>query len=249
MNSFSTSYFSGTSGLVLPIPQSQYPPEFQGKSRLNYYASLFNSVEINSSFYKQPLASTVSKWEQSVPQYFRFTFKMPKIITHVKSLEFSPADVEQFMVIISYVRDKKGCVLIQFPPALRIEHIIQLEKLLRHIQYINTSALWKIAVEFRHHSWYHKEVYSLLKKFNVCMVVHDLPASATPINISTADFIYLRFHGPGGKYRGSYHEDFLNKYAELIKAWNKGGKEVYSYFNNTMGDAVKNVSTLSNLLQ
>ena len=247
--SINKSFYSGTSGLVVPIPQSQYPPEFQGKSRLIYYASLFNSIEINSSFYKMPMISTVRKWEQSVPDEFRFTFKLSKTITHVRGLEYTPSEIDQFMQMINQAGSKKGCVLIQFPPTLHIDKINRLEKLLIHIHTLNEEQDWKIAVEFRHMSWYDDEVYDLLKKFKVSMVIHDLPSSATPLNISTADFMYYRFHGPGGRYRGSYEESFLQQYAQYIKAWSTAGKTVYFYFNNTMGDAFKNLITLNHLLE
>ncbi len=88
MNSINNTFYSGTSGLVLPVPKLLYPAEFQDKSRLTYYASLFNSIEINSSFYKIPQIPTVCKWAESVPDNFQFTFKLSKAITHAKGLEF-----------------------------------------------------------------------------------------------------------------------------------------------------------------
>ena len=130
-------FHSGTSGLALPITRSLYPPEFSGKSRLAYYASLFNTVEINSSFYKLPRTSTVIKWADSVPPIFQFTFKLSKAITHVKGLNFNREDVELFMHTIDYIGNKRGCVLVQLPPALKTEHINQLEKLLKSIKKIN----------------------------------------------------------------------------------------------------------------
>ncbi len=81
------------------------------------------------------------------------------------------------------------------------------------------------------------------------MVIHDLPASITPITESKGSFMYLRFHGSGGRYRGSYSDDFLFEYAQYIKTWFSKGKNVYCYFNNTMGDAVKNLQVLNGLLQ
>lgn len=79
-------FYTGTSGLSLPFPKHSFPPEFQDKSRLTFYASLFNSIEINSSFYKLPMASTVKKWAESVPDNFLFTFKLWREITHNKGL-------------------------------------------------------------------------------------------------------------------------------------------------------------------
>ena len=241
-------FYSGTSGLVLPVPQSLYPVEFQGKSRLQYYSSLFNSVEINSSFYKNPKATTVSKWAESVTENFAFTFKLSKDITHIKGLNFKPEDVKTFIETINFIGNKKGCLLAQFPPGLKIEASKKLQKLLEIINHTNNIDGWKIAVEFRHSSWYNDEVYDMLSKNKVSMVIHDLPASAPPIK-TLSNVVYLRFHGPGGRYRGSYPDDFLLAYSKYIKAWMGEGKTIYCYFNNTMGDAVKNLQTINEYVQ
>lgn len=249
MDSFNHTFYSGTSGLVTPLPQSLYPPEFQGKSRLTYYASLFNSIEINSSFYKLPKTSTVSKWAEMVPDNFQFTFKLSKAITHAKRLDFDAKDIDLFMQVIATVGNKKGCLLVQLPPALKIEKVDQLQKLLVCIKGTDPENIWKVAIEFRNPSWYNEEVYNLLRQYNITMVIHDLPAAATPITEATAGFKYLRFHGPDGSYRGSYSNDFLYQYAEYIENWTGEGKLVYLYFNNTMGDAVKNLQTLNSSLK
>lgn len=243
-----TKFYSGTSGLVLPVPQSQYPPAFQGKSRLEYFAHLFNSVEINSSFYKLPKVSTVTKWAESVPDKFQFTFKLSKTITHAKGLEFNKADVGLFMQTVAHVGAKKGCLLAQFPPSLKMENFDELQKILQCIANANKDD-WKLAIEFRNASWYNDKAYKLLEKYNVSLVIHDVPASATPIIQSAVNFKYLRFHGPEPRYRGSYSNEFLQEYAAHIKAWIKEGKTVYAYFNNTMGDAVGNLQTLNRLVQ
>ena len=241
--------YCGTSGLVLPVPQSQYPHDFRGKSRLEYYGSLFNSVEINSTFYKLPKVSTVSKWEKSVCDNFRFTFKLSKSITHAKGLDFNKKDIEPFMETVAHIGNKKGCLLIQSPPGLKIEKLDQLRQLLTEVKNINDDHNWKIAMEFRNSSWYNEEVYDMLNEYNVCIVLHDLPASATPMTAQDSGYRYLRFHGPEARYRGSYSNDFLYRYAKYIRTWIKEGKEVYVYFNNTMGEAVLNLQTLNSYVQ
>ena len=148
---FPDSIYSGASGLVLPLPKAQYPPEFQDKSRLEYYASLFNSIEINSSFYKIPMPKTIAKWADSVPSNFKFTFKLWKEITHNKQLAFKSEDVELFMKTISNAGDKQGCLLVQFAPGFRIESINQLNTLLTCIQCYNPDQC-NIALELRHRS-------------------------------------------------------------------------------------------------
>src|ERR1700744_2308217 len=113
-----TNYFAGTSGLGLPVPnKSHYPAEFTNKSRLCYYASLFNSIEVNSSFYKIPQAKTIRKWAADVPDGFRFTFKLWRGITHQKELLFDPADIGRFMEAIDAAGNHKGCLLVQLPPS------------------------------------------------------------------------------------------------------------------------------------
>lgn len=244
-----SNFFSGTSGLVLPVKQALYPPEFQGKSRLTYYASLFNSIEINSSFYRNPKESTVQKWAESVPANFRFTFKLFKAITHAKGLEFKDEDVNQFIKIIDHIGDKKGCLLVQFPPSLKLEKLNHVFKLLKSIRKADPKNRWKIAIEFRNSSWYESEVYEVLNDYQANMVIQDLPASATPFDTPLPGTVYLRFHGPGGRYRGSYSDDFLLSYAEKINSWLKERKQVYCYFNNTMGDAIKNLQILNRLVK
>ena len=244
MNSVQT-FFSGTSNVVLPVPNKNFfPTEYQDKSRLCYYASLFNTVEVNSCFYKLPLTRTIEKWAADVPAGFRFTFKLWQEITHKKDFDFDAAHVSRFMDIIAAAGDKKGCLLVQFPPGLAI-NLIKLEHLLNWIQRANTGNAWKVAVEFRNRSWYNLSVYEMIDSYHAGMVVHDLPASATPMMETAADFVYLRFHGPEGGYRGSYSDDFLQEYAYYINDWQQEGKTVYAYFNNTMGNAVQNLMTLN----
>ncbi len=240
--------YCGTSGLVLPLRQSQYPIEFYGKSRLTYYASLFNSVEINSSFYKLPRPFTLIKWAETIPDTFRFTFKLSKIITHVKRLDFKYEDIELFIHRIDKIGNHKACILVQLPPALKTEELSQFQNLLISIKKATADNKWKIAVEFRNKSWYNEDTYRLLKEHSISMVIHDLPDSATPFTESASDFIYVRFHGTERGYRGNYSYKFLSEYAQHIKLWMSTGKTVYVYFNNTLGNVVNNLQMLNSLL-
>ena len=240
-----TLFYSGTSGVALPLPKAHFPPPFQDKSRLHYYASLFNSVEINSIFYKLPKPSTIANWRESVPDHFRFTFKVSKGITHVKGLHFAAKDVDDFIKTVNQVDGKKGCLLAQFPPSLQIEKLDGLQRLLEALGERTHNSGWRIAMEFRHASWYEREVYELLEEYNVSLVIHDIPQSATPLHGITSNFIYLRFHGPEPRYGGDYADEVLKRYAEYIKTWMSEKKMVFTYFNNTLGAAVKNLQTLN----
>ena len=238
---FIMQFYTGTSGLVVPFVQNDYPPAFQGKGRLHFYSSFFNSIEINSSFYKNTAAATVARWAAMVNEDFRFTFKMPKAISHAKDLKYTPGDIDMFMQVVNAAGNKKGCLLLQLPPKLKIDSFNEVHALLEQVRENDPGESWNVAVEFRDASWYIGEVDEMLAEFNACMVMHDLPKCPAPLQVK-GDYFYLRFHG-GGRYRGSYSQKVLEKYAGLVKEWMQEGKSGYCYFNNTMGDAFANAAS------
>jgi uncharacterized protein YecE (DUF72 family) len=246
---FPVNFYSGLSGLAIPIPKYLYPETYKDASRLSFYASHFNSIEINSTFYKLPMAKTIAKWASSVPEGFKFTFKLWKEITHAKFLEFKEADVVAFFKVIAEAGNKKGCVLIQFPPSLGSANAGQLNTLLKCVEQHNVNREWKIAVEFRNKSWYEEETYDMLEFYKTGMVIQDIPKSLTPMVEHKSDFIYVRFHGPTGNYRDSYAEHFLEEYSTYIREWLEEGKMVFTYFNNTMGDAFDNLQMLNKMMK
>jgi uncharacterized protein YecE (DUF72 family) len=240
---------AGTSGLVLAEPNKKsYPPEFQDKSRLTYYASKLNSIEINSSFYKIPRGQTFKSWSAMVPDNFQFTVKLWRGITHEKEWSYRQEDLELFFAAIDFLGNKKGCLLVQFPATASFQ-IEQLDILLQRLQALDPEASWRIAVEFRHNRWYNKEIYEILDHYNASLVMHDMPLSVPLAVNKNAAFLYLRFHGENGDYRGSYTENFLSAKAKLVSEWLQAGKNVYAYFNNTIGDAVANLNTLKRMIE
>lgn len=241
-------FYSGTSGLILPYKnKSFYPLQYQEKSRLFFYGSLFNSIEINSSFYKPPQYKTVRKWTEDVPGDFKFTFKLWQEITHGKVRNIDDKEIENFIHTISGAGGKSGCLLVQFPPSLKFSGYAWAKELLASIQKANNKK-WHIALEFRDTSWYRDETYQLLHDSGAGLVYHDKKGSQSPLEEIDAAFIYLRFHGPEGDYRGSYEDALLYEYAGYIREWMANGKDVYCYFNNTMGDAIGNLKQLSNYI-
>jgi uncharacterized protein YecE (DUF72 family) len=250
MENVANKYYSGTSGLLLPVRNKLfYPEEFKERSRLCFYSSLMNSIEINSSFYKVPMASTVARWAAEVPAEFRFTFKLSREITHNKGLAFDPLAVKKFMNVIDLAGEKKGCVLIQFPASVRIGNLKQLSLLMTALRSCDPQQSWNMAMEFRHASIYHDDVYRLMEDQQLGLVIQDKPPAATPLLDTDLPFVYLRFHGPGGSYRGSYEDDLLLEYAGYINDWLAEGKTIYSYFNNTMGEAINNLFSLRDLIR
>jgi uncharacterized protein YecE (DUF72 family) len=240
-------YFSGTSGIVLPYKnRSFYPENLEGKSRLAICSLLFNSLEINSSFYKIPRIDTVRRWGQEVSDGFRFTFKLWEGITHVKGLAFDPNDVARFMEVIAAVEDHKGCLLVQLPPSVNFSLFDRLCQLLEAVRGHDINKCWHVCVEFRHPSWYCQETIQMLDGLGMAAVIHDKSSSGFQMEYTHTAFIYVRFHGPDGDYRGSYDDAVLRECSHYIKDWLAEGKEVFTYFNNTMGDAISNLYTLEN---
>ena len=237
--------YVGTSNIMLPVPNKQaFPEAFRNASRLSYYASLFNSLEVNSSFYKIPLPKTVERWTREVPADFRFTFKLNRDITHDKS---SAPDVElvtRFMQTINMAQENAGSLLVQFP-AGRTHNPAFLKRLLSIVEKENTA--WDICVEFRHESWYRDDIYRLLESHDAAIVAHD-KKGAPPSAFPGSDFAYLRYHGPNGDYKGTYEFGFLEQQATAVNALLQEGKTVYAYFNNTAGSAVFDALTLQELV-
>lgn len=244
------SYFSGTSGLLLPYRnKSFYPAKWQNKSRLSVYSLLFNSLEVNSSFYKMPRMETVRRWSEETEEGFKFTFKLWRGITHQKELTFEMTDVTKFLNIISAAGDKKGCLLIQLPPSIQFASFINLEKLLYCIAANGQSEGWQISVEFRDSSWYRQETLELLQSYKMNLVLHDKDGKGLNRFDSNMDVIYIHFHGPNGDYRESYEDALLYEYSLYINEYLAKGKTVYTYFNNTIGSAIANLKTLEGYIR
>ncbi|HEY4107946.1 DUF72 domain-containing protein [Puia sp.] len=242
-------FYVGISGLVLPVAnKQQFPPEFRAGTRLTYYASIFNSIEINSSFYKIPQPATFARWAGEVPEGFRFTVKLWRGITHAQGLHFIPIDVNKFLHAAGELGLKKGCLLVQLPPGVHADKTAQLERMLERIVSADTDGSWRIAVEFRHRSWYRPETYDLLGRYRAGMVLQDMPASKRENPAGEDAFIYVRYHGVAGDYRGGYPEEVLLRDAEKMSHWLAAGKDVYVYFNNTIGDALANALTLRGMV-
>ncbi len=239
----------GISNGYIPGNKSTFPLEYQLKSRLHYYSRLFNTIEVNSCFYKTPLRSSYEKWVADVPGDFQFTLKLSKAITHDAALSADISCMENFLGAAEGVKSKKGCLLIQFPGKINIEYFKKVERLLEQIRVNDPLSEWRKAVEFRHGSWYIGETTELLDEFGATMVIHDFSKAKLTTTRCTANFVYMRFHGPTGNYRDSYSTEVLEEKAVQIKSIAESGKDVYAYFNNTIGNAFENAKLLQFLLR
>ena len=240
-------FISGTSGLVLTEPNKKhFPKDFQDKSRLSYYSSKFNSIEINSSFYKIPICRTYRKWSLQVPDDFQFSIKLWKGISHNRESDLKK-DVELFFSALECLGNKNGCLLVQFPASAPMD-LFRFKNILEQIKKMDPKGYWRLAIEFRHNQWYKKEVFRIIDKYGASLVLHDMPHSFIDKLKGNPTFVYLRFHGEKGDYRGTYSIDFLNDKANEIRQWMSQGLDVYVYFNNTIGGAAENLETLNKIV-
>lgn len=234
----------GTSNIVLPGNKQSFPPEFRDQPRLTYYATLFNTLEVNSSFYKVPMPKTFAKWAAEVPDHFRFTVKLWQGITHAKALNYQKEDIVAFLKAADETGTKKGCLLIQFPASINAHYHSQVARLLQQLQDIDQNNSWKKVVEFRHPDWYTDATYALLDKLHCSVVLHDMKNAATVTLNKHATTAYLRFHGTEPNYSGTYAPEYLQQVALQLSNWQKQGKDVYAYFNNTLGSAFEDAQLL-----
>ena len=239
----------GTSNVVVPGNKETFPAAFRDKSRLTYYASLFNTVELNSTFRKIPRSTTLAKWCNEVPDDFQFTLKIIKDITHVKNIEADTALLEPFVNAAENLASKKGCLLVQFPASIHAEYLEEVNLILETLHELDTNNRWKKAVEFRNVTWYTSHTFIMLKQYKAAMVLQDMPRSNNLHVQQQLAFYYFRYHGPAGDYRGSYTNEFLQAQADRMKALLNTGTDVYAYFNNTMGNAFENARYLQELLK
>ncbi|UOQ97140.1 DUF72 domain-containing protein [Hymenobacter sp. 5317J-9] len=239
---------TGTSGIVVPGPKATFPAAYQATSRLTYYATLFNSVEINSTFYRIPLPKTFAAWAAETGPDFDFTIKLWRDITHAKALVEDLSGIARFLEAARELGPKRGCLLIQFPPSNTIRQLQAVNVVLAALAAADPAHEWRKAVEFRHPSWYADDAFDMLDHHGASLVLHDKgPARNAQLN-EGAGFVYMRFHGPKGNYRESYERDFLHDTAEQIHDYLQEGKDVYAYFNNTMGAAFENAQDLYRLV-
>ena len=206
-----------------------YPADLKDADRLTWYATKFDTAEINASFYRLPTENAVAGWAAQAPKDFLFAWKVSRFITHNKKLKDCQDSVDLVFGRMAPLGDKLGPALVQLPPQLRRND----ERLESFIGWLPEG---RIAFEFRHNSWYDQGVYDLLARRNCAFVISDHHSAPAP-TLVTADWVYWRGHGPGGRYAGSYSDEALAALAEEIKGWRARGLDVYAYFDNDIKSA------------
>jgi len=220
-----------------------YPQRWPASKMLGYYLERFDTVEINNSFYRLPPESAVTDWYSSTPANFCFAVKGSRFLTHMKKLTDPAPGLEKFFSRADLLREKLGPILFQLPPNWEI-NLGRLESFLQAL-----PGWHRYAFEFRNPTWNTAELYQLLRTYNGAYCPFHLAGYQSPIEV-TADIAYVRLHGPGGKYQGSYDDQALATWAERVRSWREQLKAVYIYFDNDdLGYAAHDALRLRQLLQ
>ena len=202
-----------------------YPADLPKSKWFEHYAENFDTVELNNTFYHLPKEGYVKRWHKLAPKGFLYAVKANRYITHIKKLKDTSEELQRFFERVGMLKGKLGPILYQLPPSLH-KDLDLLESFLECLPKRRLRVF-----EFRHKSWFSDDTYELLNKFNVGFCIHDMPGMEVP-RVVTADIIYVRFHGPTGRYQGNYSKSALQSWAQWITDRIKDKKAVFAYFNN-----------------
>ena len=203
-----------------------YPETLPQKDWFKFYAGKFNAIELNVTFYRFPVLSSLEDWYKVSPDNFSFTVKVPRLITHYKKFSDCARLIDDFYTLITKgLRKKLGPVLFQLPP----KYVYTNERLERIVKSMYKE--FKNVIEFRDKTWWCPAVINRLKKENIIFCGIDYPDLPND-PVITNKTVYYRFHGKPRLYYSAYKKNELNKIGDTILA-NKRVIEVYVFFNNT----------------
>ncbi len=228
---------------------SFYPAKTASKDFLAYYATQFDTVEVDSTFYRIPVAQAVVNWRMQTPPNFKFSLKFPGAITHVKMLKNCQRETDLFLERVSLLEKKLGPLLLQFPPNFGVDHLPDLTAFLQKLPKTN-----RYVVETRDKAWLKADFYSLLRANNAALAWVDNPNMPQTSEV-TSDFLYVRWEGDRKKVNGTLGKteadtrDRLVVWADKLKPYLGGQKEVFGYFSKYYsGLPSSDVNLLKNLL-
>lgn len=222
-----------------------YPPGLPKAKRRDVYATHFDTVELNASFYHWPKANSFQLWHDALPAGFRLTVKAPRNLTHTGRLANLDAWRETLARDWATLGERAGIFLVQLAPS----HQLDLPLLDGFLAGLPSSM--RVAVEFRHDTWHVDPTLEVLRAHDAAYVVMHGPRLVSR-PWATADFTYLRFHGPDPKkmYVGEYGAAALQPWGELGRRWLAEGRQVWAYFNNDYdANGVRDARALRSLLQ
>ncbi|HLT02805.1 MAG TPA: DUF72 domain-containing protein [Geminicoccaceae bacterium] len=237
-------WFIGTSGWSYRHWRGPfYPADMaNGAEQLRFYVARFDTVEVNGTFYRLIEVETFRRWREATPAGFVFACKGSRYLTHMKRLKDPVPGVGRFFERVEALEDKLGPVVFQLPGRFKPDR----ERLERFIEALPRAH--RYAFEFRDPAWFRPDILEVLAAHNVALCLYQFAGQEAPLEV-TADFVYIRLHGPDGPYQGSYSDQALRTWAGRIRAWSKKGLDVYCYFDNDdRGFAPKNALSLKALL-
>ncbi|MBW0016991.1 MAG: DUF72 domain-containing protein [Mycobacterium sp.] len=221
-----------------------YPPRLPAARRLSRYVEVFDTVELNASFYRWPKDSTFAGWRDRLPDGFTMSVKAHRGLTHYRRLASPEPWIERFEHCWQLLGDRRGVLLVQLHPEQQRDDA-RLDSFLSAV-----PASIRVAMELRHPSWNDPAVYAALARHRAAYVVMSGGGLAC-IPRATTDLVYVRMHGPypDAMYAGSYTARQLRQWADRITAWRDERRDVWIYFNNDLGGhAVRNALSLRELL-
>jgi uncharacterized protein YecE (DUF72 family) len=213
---------------------------------LSWYVKRFTATEVNGSFYRTPSLDAVAAWRDQAPTGFRFAWKASKFITHWKRLSDRCVNsIELMESRLAVLGSKCGPILFQLPPNFRVNR----ERLERFIALL--SGEYRYVFEFRHESWYDEQIFQTLRDHDIALCLSDHAAAPSPW-ILTAQHVYVRGHGPTGRYRGKYPNATLQAWTDRIQPLLKDKRTVFVFFDNDQksaapGDAKRLLQGLNKL--
>ena len=220
-----------------------YPPRLPPRRWLDYYAQRFDTVEVNSTFYRLPRESAVANWVRESPPGFLLAVKMSRYATHIKRLRDLAPSIALFYGRIRPLlgSPKLGPVLWQLPPDFRRDD----DRLAAALEQLPPG---RHCFEFRHETWFAEPVYELLRRHGVALVIGDDPRRPFQAHVLTTDWTFIRCHSGTRGRGGNYSQTELEEWAQRIASFARVG-DVHVYFNNDWnGFAVRNAATLQRLL-
>jgi uncharacterized protein YecE (DUF72 family) len=220
--------YIGCSGYYYPYWKNRfYPQGLQPKNWLGYYASVFNTVELNGTFYRLPKLADLQKYASGTPGDFKFSVKMSRYVTHVLRLKDAGEAVGQFAGLVQEgLGHKLANILFQLPPSFQYTPE-NLQRVLEIVPHTNNHV-----VEFRHISWWNEAVRAALAAAGITFCNVDFPGlDSFPVH--TTGVFYFRFHGNPELFKSSYSQEQLRLFAEQLP----GNKSCFIYFNNTFYEA------------
>jgi uncharacterized protein YecE (DUF72 family) len=204
---------------------SFYPSGLRQADQLSFYAERFPSVEVNGTFYRLIAPEALTRWRESTPEGFVFACKASRFLTHTKRLKDTGLGLRRFLEPLEALGDKLGPILFQLPGNFRPD----LDRLAEFLDALPKR--YRYTFELRNPAWFERDLFDLLAARKVALCLYDFEGRQAPLEI-TAGFVYIRLHGPTGRYRGSYDDAALGTWAERIEGWRAKGRDVHRYFDN-----------------